>query len=397
MDTLFEWPEWRVTEEKSKVIEEYVQQAICDLLPSISTSDFRVQLLLDLNPPHVKFHPGTIVSFAKKNQYDALLAQEPDSEGQLLPLKFHALSDPGYPFSYMGNIPTLGCIVNLRSAVARFLRHLHPPQNFRSFIRPHVHLSSGPQPPSGSECLRLIACCGLHCKLLSKLFGTKLCSHGCSSFTSSILRRVSAKLAAATIECEALSVIAWCRQAFDLGLELTNPILQHAANAMSQLALSTNGRLALVSCGACELLVDIMLSDRKDPVTGDSRESVKGCEFIYSKCQENSCECDYWSCVEYHCYVGAALCLASCTAGAYSLNRAGWNPYWVVVREYHEENGFGNVLIEDLRQRGLRAVGVPPVVWHFPKHFCECVRAKSRSEVLLSLPEASIDSVSGIP
>jgi hypothetical protein len=228
------------------------------------------------------------------------------------------------------------------------------------------------------------------------------------------LRRVSAKLAAATIECEALSVIAWCRQAFDLGLKLKNPILQHAANAMSQLALSTNGRLALVSCGACELLVDIMLSDRKD-----RSYSVKGCRGSSFKCLMHTCECDYYSCVEYHCYVGAALCLASCTAGAYSLNRAGWNPYWPAVRQYHEENGFGDddVLIEDLRQRGLRAVGlppywpvvrqyheengcavgVPPVVWHFPKHFCKCVRAKSRSKVLLSLPEASIDSVSDIP
>ncbi len=181
-------------------------------------------------------------------------------------------------------------------------------------------------------------------------------------------------------------------------------MLEDAVNAISQLALSTNGRFALVSCGACALLVDIMQSPIHD-------YSVKGCEFggyFSSKCDEQRCECDYFSSLRHHPYVRAALCLASCTAGAYNLNRAGWNPYWVVVREYcdespwdkldgsHQRAGEDDVLIEDLRQRGLRAVGVPPVIRHFPNHFCECVRAESRSKVLLALPEASIDSVSDI-
>lgn len=178
-------------------------------------------------------------------------------------------------------------------------------------------------------------------------------------------------------------------------------MLEYAADAISQLALSTNARLALVSCGACALLVDIMLSPC-------GSYSVKGCEFqksYSSDCEEQICICDDFCSEEYHCYVGAALCLAGCTAGAYNLNRAGWNPYWVAVRNYYARKEHNrhwravdyDVLIEDLRQRGLLAVGVPPVVRHFPDHFCECVRVESRSKVLLALPEASSDSVSDIP
>jgi hypothetical protein len=249
---------------KWRVKEEHVQRAICKVLPSISTSDFRVQLLPYLNPPHndddsysaCQFHQArssplqnkiTMTSKPQNPAFDMFRKTFAD-EGKLLPLIFYELPNPVCPFSYMGNIPTLGCIVNLRSSVSRFLRHLYPPQSFRSFIRPHVNLSSGQQPPSVSECLRLITCCGLQSKLLSKLFGSKFCGHGCSPLASSILRRVSAKLAAATPECEAASVIAWCRQVFYSGCEfrLKKRMLEYAADAISQLALSTNARCLAV-------------------------------------------------------------------------------------------------------------------------------------------------------
>ena len=114
---------------------------------------------------------------------------------------------------YLDAIPTLGYIVNLQSAVARSLLPVHV-RLFSSSIKPHVSLTLGQVAPSRHERLRLLGLSGLHFRLLSQLFApVAIARTSCPSFASAVLRHVVAKLAAATPEAEAASVVAWCRQA----------------------------------------------------------------------------------------------------------------------------------------------------------------------------------------
>jgi hypothetical protein len=246
--------------------------------------------------------------------------------------------------------------------------------------------------------LRLVACSSLHSKLISKLFPTKFCSRSLSSLACIILRRVCAKLAGATPEGEAAALIAWGRQAFDLERLLCDDSdhvrilgsvsLSITVDRISVLAATSNGLLrALVSCGACELLVDVMLHTKCDISKGFA--DFRGCQVGRgSRCGDDRCECDYDLCnYTYHRLVRAGLVLASCTAGAYKLYRAGWNPYWVVVR-YHgqdrPEDYVIDALIKKLTKRGLQSAGVPPVI----QHSCALDRHPSRCDVLLALLQA---------
>lgn len=274
---------------------------------------------------------------------------------------------------YLDSIPTLGWIVNLRSAVARSLLPDHA-RHISSSIKPHVSLSSGQVAPSRHSCLRLLALSGLHFRLLSQMFApASTAPSGCPSFASSVLRHVVAKLAAATPEVEAASVVAWCRQAAEDELPLDHDFYswsgerarsqtEYAAAAMSHLAASTNGRLALVSCGACETLIDVMLLQ-------DKRHSVHGCQKQSSDCQRNKCICDELSCYSHRSYVCAALALEGCAAGAYTLNhRTCWNPNWqVVVSPNQTHTWIGRGWVEDgvITELMQQAVTVPPVVVHF--------------------------------
>ena len=282
---------------------------------------------------------------------------------------------------YLDSIPTLGCIINLRSAVARSLLPDHA-RHISSSIKPHVSLSSGQVAPSRHSCLRLLALSGLHFRLLSQMFApASTASSRCPSFASSVLRHVVAKLAAATPEGEAASVVAWCRQAAEDELPLydyrtyreypwsatcesprARRQTEYAAAAMSQLAASTNGRLALVSCGACETLIDVMLLQ-------DKIHSVHGCQKQRSDCQRNKCNCDERRCYSHRSYVCAALALEGCAAGAYTLNhRTCWNPNWqVVVDREQTHTWIGRGWVEDgvITELMQQAVTVPPVVVHF--------------------------------
>jgi hypothetical protein len=286
---------------------------------------------------------------------------------------------------YMDAIPTLGCIVNLRSAAARFLRHCHT-LHFSSCIKPHVSLTFGQVPPSRNEFLRIIACSGLNSKLLDRLFFPAISAGtSCSSFASSVLRRVTAKLAAATPEMEAATVVTWCKQAAADELPLhehesdypwtTIPRArrptEYAADAMSQLAASTNGRLALVSCGACETLVDTMLQH--------SHCSVEGCQERSSYCARGKgCECLEHSCYAHRCYLRATLLLAGCAAGAFKLIRSEWDPNWDVVgrgwddgiNELARQTAFVNLV----KTHGLHR-------WHCDM-MCECGSYGSTCRVL---------------
>jgi hypothetical protein len=112
---------------------------------------------------------------------------------------------------------------------------------------------------------------------------------------------------------------------------LTTPRRQteYAAAAMLQLAVSTNGLLALVSCGACETLVDLMLRSKVS--------SVHGCvypEIRFMCIREkwtDDCDCNEQSCYFHRWYVCAALALEGCASGAIRLNHAGWNGNWHAV------------------------------------------------------------------
>ena len=249
---------------------------------------------------------------------------------------------------YLDAIPTLGCIVSLRSAVVRAhrraFRHVHA-LDFGVSLKPHAFLTSGQAPISRHECLRILACSGLHSKFCSKLFApASKARAGCSSFASSVLRRVVAKLAAATPEVEAACVVSWHKRAaqdelcqFDKMLDdesiwdyslYDTPRRQteYAAAAMVQLAASINGRLALVSCGACETLVEFMLQNKVF--------SVHGCLYPESgpvcirEKHTDHCSCDRESRYFHHWYACAALALEGCASGALRLNRAGWNRDW---------------------------------------------------------------------
>jgi hypothetical protein len=104
---------------------------------------------------------------------------------------------------------------------------------------------------------------------------------------------------------------------------------EYAAAAMVQLAASINGRLALVSCGACETLVEFMLQNKVF--------SVHGCLYPESgpvcmkEWHTDDCSCDKHSCYFHHWYACAALALEGCASGALRLNRAGWNRKWYAV------------------------------------------------------------------
>jgi hypothetical protein len=208
---------------------------------------------------------------------------------------------------------------------------------------------------------------------------------GCSSFASSILRRVVAKLAAATPEVEAACVVSWCKRAaqdelcqFDKLLDDGEEFIyewyesfepgtpprqtEYAAAAMLQLAASINGRLALVSCGACETLVDLMLQSKVS--------SVHGCLYPFGVeeeerplcIKENSkdyCACDERSCCFHRWYVCAALALEGCASGALRLNRAGWDRNWHAV--VNRDKTVEDEVILKLKHRALM---VPPIVLH---------------------------------
>jgi hypothetical protein len=205
----------------------------------------------------------------------------------------------------------------------------------------------------------------------------------CSSFASSVLRHVVAKLAAATPEAEAACVVSWCKRAAQDELCLFDRMLdeeyegeslfdrfpcdnydtprrqsEYAAAAMLQMAASINGRLALVFCGACETLVHFMLQNRVS--------SVHGClypEMTTPLCgRENwkdRCSCDDLSCYFHRWYVDAALALEGCASGAIRLNRAGWNRNWHVVASRHY-----TVKDEVILKLDHRALMVPTIVMH---------------------------------
>jgi hypothetical protein len=220
----------------------------------------------------------------------------------------------------------------------------------------------------------------------------------CSSFASSVLRRVVAKLAAATPEVEAACVVSWCKRAaqdelcqfdklledgwesvfecelyksfhssrgwYKKGPDTPRRQTEYAAAAMLQLAASTNGRLALVSCGSCETLVDFMLQNKVS--------SVHGCMFLLADVEErlvlcnrqfvsdNDCSCDDVSCYFHRWYVCAALALEGCASGALRLNRAGWDRKWHAVEERGKT--FEDEVILKLKHRALM---VPPIVVHY--------------------------------
>lgn len=283
----------------------------------------------------------------------------------------------------MDSVPTLSYIVNLCSAVKRSLF------SFRSSINNHFCLSSGRAPPPRRECLRLVAYSGLHYKLLLKLTAhNSTASSGRPTFASFVLHRVIAKLAAATPEFEAASVVSWCRQAAECELPKCLPEnmadqlwnyykmprsrsqTEYAADAMSQLAASCNGRMALVSCGACEALVDVMLQNKVYTVHGCLDESREG-----SYCMRRKCSCDERSCYSHRSYVCAALALGACAEGAFRLHRAGWNANWYVVACRLQTHIFDNK-ISDWVEYGIipelkrHALSVPPVIVHFKEYPC---------------------------
>jgi hypothetical protein len=212
---------------------------------------------------------------------------------------------------------------------------------------------------------------------------------GRSSFASSVLRRVVAKLAAATPEVEAASVVSWCKRAaqdelcqFDKLLEdkngwdylgdeyewyrqLPNPPrrqTEYAAAAMLQLAASINGRLALVSCGACETLVDFMLQNKVSSVHGCLYAldvDDKGRPLCIREQASDDCDCDEVSCHFHRWYVCAALALEGCASGALRLNRAGWDRHWHAV--VNRDKTFEDEVTLKLKHRALM---VPPIVFH---------------------------------
>jgi len=143
---------------------------------------------------------------------------------------------------------------------------------------------------------------------------------------------------------------------------------------MSQLAASANGRLALVSCGACEALVDVMLQSQQNEM-----HSVHGCQKRSTMCEREKCECDELCCHFHRCYVCAALALDGCAAGAYTLNRLTcWNPNWQVLvdkeqtRMYVEETDTHySCFVEDevIKELKRQSMTLPPVVVHFENHW----------------------------
>ena len=171
---------------------------------------------------------------------------------------------------------------------------------------------------------------------------------------------------------------------------------------MSQLAASANGRLALVSCGACEALVDVMLQSQQNEM-----HSVHGCEKRSSFCVRNKCECDECCCYFHRCYVCAALALEGCAAGAYTLNRLTcWNPNWHVLVDKEQTMIFiGRSFVEDevIKELKRQSMALPPVVMHFENHWhthtgsprfdpCHCTLLESRCPLaepaLLEVPPA---------
>ncbi len=267
---------------------------------------------------------------------------------------------------------TLGCIIILRSAVIR--SHLHVFNHTHAFnfglcTKPCGILTSGQTALSKHERLRLLACSGIHSKVCSQLFApASMARAACTSFASFVLRRVVAKLAAATPEVEAAHIVSWCKKAAQDELhgeeedyyirKRNRRQTEYAADAMLQLAASANGLLALVSCGACETLVDLMLQNKVYSVHGCLKEARQG-----SYCQRNKCTCTELSCRFHRCYVCAALVLGGCAAGAYRLNCAGWNPNWQVVVGDEQE-----WVDEKLKHQTLM---IPPVVVHFEPYFTE--------------------------
>ena len=242
----------------------------------------------------------------------------------------------------------------------------------------------------------MLACSGLHSKLCTQLFApASMAPAACSSFASSVLRRVVAKLAAATPEVEAACVVSWCKRAaqdevcqFDKLLEDENgwgfeyewyksfcssrrrwgkkgpgtPRRQteYAAAAMLQLAASTNGRLALVSCGACETVVDFMLQSKVSSVHGCLYAlDDKGRPLCIREQASDDCDCDEVSCHFHRWYVCAALALEGCASGALRLNRAGWDRNWHAVVE--RDKTVEDEVILKLKHRALM---VPPIVFH---------------------------------
>jgi hypothetical protein len=106
------------------VKEKHVQQVVCKVLPSISTTDFTVELLpYPDNPSKVK---STIVSFASKSHFDGLLAQRPCSslsiQAGLHPLRFSPLRADSVPRS-SGKAPRSSAPCNRQNRAVG----LHPP------------------------------------------------------------------------------------------------------------------------------------------------------------------------------------------------------------------------------------------------------------------------------
>ncbi len=287
---------------------------------------------------------------------------------------------------YLDAIPTLGCIVSLRSAVGRAHRRAFSRVHALDFgisLKPRAILTSDQAHISRHECLRILACSGLHSKLCSQLFApASVARAGCSSFASSVLRRVVAKLAAATPEVEAACVVSWCKRAAQDELcqfddeeavwhyDITNaPRRQseYAAAAMLQLAASINGRLALVSCGACETLVHFMLHNQVSSVHGCLYPVVKYRPPCVREYFSDGCNCDDNSYYFHRWYVRAALALEGCASGAYRLNRAGWNRHWHAV-EYR-----GWVKDEVVLELKHRTLMVPLIVLHvITPRGCDC-------------------------
>jgi hypothetical protein len=140
---------------------------------------------------------------------------------------------------------------------------------------------------------------------------------------------------------------------------------EYAAAAMLQLAASANGRQALVSCGACETLVDVMcLQNKQHSVHGCTKEGKEG-----SYCQRNKCRCDELSCYSHRSYACAALALEGCAAGAHALNRRTcWDPNWQVIVDACQTHAWnGSDWVEDgvIKELKQQAVTVPAVVVHY--------------------------------
>jgi hypothetical protein len=128
---------------------------------------------------------------------------------------------------------------------------------------------------------------------------------------------------------------------------------------MLQLAASINGRLALVSCGACETLVDFMLQNKVSSVHGCLFDFVGQSPLCMREKRSHNCNCDKVSCLFHRWYVCAALALEGCASGALRLNRAGWDRNWhaVVKRDKTVED-------EVILKLKHRALMVPPIVLH---------------------------------